>query len=216
MIVLPVAFVFSYACSADLRMQSADRLRLSSGVLKRDKEVLPQVPETLSEFNGTIVTRVVIGRDGSVRDVCVISGPEVLRQSYVEAVKQWRYQPFLKNGKPVEVETQLTLTITYGGPSLPVGRVHVASGVMAGRLVRRVDPVFPPIPPGTNVSGATVLHLVVGRDGKVLQVEAVSGPEAIRDQAVHAVRQWEYQPYLQDGLPVEVDTSVVMNIDFGG
>jgi protein TonB len=47
--------------------------------------------------------------DGSVRDLKVVRGEAVLAQSAVEAVKQWRYQPFVLNGKPVKTETRITV-----------------------------------------------------------------------------------------------------------
>jgi len=54
----------------------------------------------------------VIGKAGDVTDLRVISGDELLVPSAVEAVKQWKYRPYVLQGQPVEVETQITLNFT--------------------------------------------------------------------------------------------------------
>jgi protein TonB len=51
----------------------------------------------------------VIGKNGDVTDLHVISGDELLAPSAVEAVKQWKYKPYLLEGEPVEVETKITV-----------------------------------------------------------------------------------------------------------
>jgi protein TonB len=61
---------------------------------------------------GTVVLRAVIGTDGAVREVQVIAGHPLLIQAALDAVMQWRYQPTLLNGRPVEVETRITVIFT--------------------------------------------------------------------------------------------------------
>lgn len=58
---------------------------------------------------GTVVLRAVIGTDGAVREVQLVSGHPLLVQAALDAVGQWRYQPTLLNGRPVEVETRITV-----------------------------------------------------------------------------------------------------------
>jgi protein TonB len=57
----------------------------------------------------------VIDKDGSIRDVQVKSGPPLLAQAAIEAVKAWRYKPYMLNGQPVEVDTQITINFTLAG-----------------------------------------------------------------------------------------------------
>jgi protein TonB len=54
-----------------------------------------------------VILRVIIGTDGAVRDVKVVSGHPLLRQGALDAVRQWRYKPTMLNGAPVEVETDV-------------------------------------------------------------------------------------------------------------
>jgi len=58
---------------------------------------------------GDVVLAAVIGKDGTVRDLKAVSGPAMLVSSAIQAVRQWRYKPYLLNGQPVEVETQIKL-----------------------------------------------------------------------------------------------------------
>jgi len=60
-------------------------------------------------LEGTVQLRAVIGRDGAVHALEVLSGHPILAQAAREAVRQWRYQPTLLGGKPVEVETYITV-----------------------------------------------------------------------------------------------------------
>jgi len=61
---------------------------------------------------GKVVLRALIGTDGTMREVRVVSGHPLLVLAAQDAVMQWRYQPTLLNGQPVEVETQITVIFT--------------------------------------------------------------------------------------------------------
>src|SRR6266853_2521284 len=77
-------------------------------------DVAPKYPPEAgrAQIEGTVVLLAVIAKDGTVEDVRVKSGLSVLAQAAVEAVKQWRYRPYLLNGEPVEVDSQITINFT--------------------------------------------------------------------------------------------------------
>jgi len=85
---------------------------LAQGNLIHD--VKPQYPPQArhAKLEGTVVLLAVIGKDGSVQDVQVKSGAPLLVQAAIEAVKEWRYKPYLLNGQPVEVDTQIVINFT--------------------------------------------------------------------------------------------------------
>jgi protein TonB len=95
------------------RPHAAPRLRVSEGVQEAllVRRVLPVYPELAKRMHleGTVVLRAVIGRDGMVRSVEVVTGHPMLAKAAREAVLEWRYQPTLLNGEPVEVETAITV-----------------------------------------------------------------------------------------------------------
>jgi protein TonB len=74
-------------------------------------DVAPKYPQEAGRerIEGTVVLMAVIGKDGTVHDVRVESGLPVLAQAAIEAVKQWRYRPYLLNGEPVEIDSQITI-----------------------------------------------------------------------------------------------------------
>jgi protein TonB len=84
---------------------------------------------------------------------------------------------------------------------------RVSSAVMAGLILTKPDPVYPP---GEQASGAVVMAVRINKEGKVVKVTATSGPEPLRDAAVSAVRRWTYKPYLLNGDAVVVSTTVTV------
>jgi protein TonB len=77
-------------------------------------DVAPKYPPEAgrARIEGTVVLLAVIGKDGTVEEVRVEKGLPVLAQAAIEAVKQWRYRPYLLNGEPVEVDSQITINFT--------------------------------------------------------------------------------------------------------
>jgi periplasmic protein TonB len=75
------------------------------------KKVLPVYPELAksAHLQGTVRFTALIAKDGTVRNLQLISGPPMLIQAATEAVKQWVYRPTLLNGEPVEVITQIEI-----------------------------------------------------------------------------------------------------------
>jgi len=73
--------------------------------------VQPNYPDEArrQHIEGQIVLHALIGIDGAVKELTVISGPQELTQSALEAVKRWRYRPSLLNGNPLEVDTTITV-----------------------------------------------------------------------------------------------------------
>jgi protein TonB len=64
---------------------------------------------------GDVVLRAIIGKDGSVAELQVVSGHPLLVKAAMDAVRQWRYKPTLLNGEPVEVDTTITVSFRLGG-----------------------------------------------------------------------------------------------------
>jgi protein TonB len=101
-------------------------------------------------------------------------------------------------------------------PPPPPQRVKLSTGVISGLLIRKVAPVYPPLAKQARISGKVVLEAVIGRDGTIRNLRAVSGHPMLIQSAIEAVRQWRYRPYILDGEPVEVDTQVTINFTLGG
>lgn len=95
-------------------------------------------------------------------------------------------------------------------------RVRVSAGVTSGLLIRKVNPVYPPLARQARISGTVVLRAVISKDGSIENLSLVSGHPMLAPAAIDAVRQWKYKPYLLNGEPVEVDTEVQVNFTLAG
>ncbi|HEX4039229.1 MAG TPA: energy transducer TonB [Acidobacteriaceae bacterium] len=65
-----------------------------------------------AHIEGRVVLEASISDSGNVEDLCVVQGPEMLQQAAVDAVKKWKYKPFLLHGQPVKVKTQMNIDFT--------------------------------------------------------------------------------------------------------
>jgi protein TonB len=92
------------------------RVRVSSGVSQGllIKKVRPAYPEQArwSRIQGQVVLQAEIDKNGDVKNLTLISGHSMLVPAAIEAVKQWKYKPYLLQGQPVAVETQILVNFT--------------------------------------------------------------------------------------------------------
>jgi periplasmic protein TonB len=95
-------------------------------------------------------------------------------------------------------------------------RVRVSAGVTSGLLVKKVQPVYPPLARQARIQGTVLLRAQIGKDGSIQNLQLVSGHPMLVQSALDAVKQWKYKPYLLNGEPVEVDTEVAVNFTLSG
>lgn len=90
----------------------------------------------------------------------------------------------------------------------PAATQRVSSGVMQGMLNYKVIPTYPAIAQIARASGTVVLLATISRTGTIENLRVMSGPAMLRQAALDAVKQWRYRPYMLNGQPVEVETTV--------
>ena len=103
--------------------------------------------------------------------------------------------------------------------SMPIAapdRVRVSSGVASGNLINKVQPQYPAIARTNRIAGTVVLHALISKSGNIENLQVVSGHPMLTQSALEAVRQWKYRPYLLNGEPVEVETTIQVNFNLGG
>ena len=101
-------------------------------------------------------------------------------------------------------------------PPKPKGPTRISGGVMAGQIITKTQPVYPPIARAAHVGGTVVLHAIIAKDGTIQQLSVISGPPMLVGAATDAVKQWRYKPYLLNGDPTEVDTTITVNFNLNG
>jgi protein TonB len=88
-------------------------VRVSEGVMRTllVKKVQPNYPEEARKkhVQGSVVMKAIIGHEGDVKELTVVSGDPLLAPAALEAVKQWKYKSYLLQGQPVEIETQIII-----------------------------------------------------------------------------------------------------------
>jgi protein TonB len=102
------------------KVATPQRVRVSAGVtqglkIKNVNPVYPQMAK-IARVQGPVVLAAVIGKDGSIQNLHVLStASPLLNQAAIDAVREWRYRPYILNGEPVEVDTQITVNFTLSG-----------------------------------------------------------------------------------------------------
>jgi len=86
--------------------------------------------------------------------------------------------------------------------------VNISAAVAQGMAEYKVAPTYPPEAKASHISGTVVLQGTIGKDGHIKDLKVVGGPPALQTAAVDAVRFWRYKPYLLNGQPVEVMTTI--------
>jgi protein TonB len=87
---------------------------------------------------------------------------------------------------------------------------------MEGYLVKRVQPVYPPLARNARVQGLVVLEARISKVGKIEELRLISGHPLLAGAALDAVRQWQYSPYSLNGEPVEVETQITVILSLTG
>jgi protein TonB len=101
------------------KVATPQRVRVSMGVTSGllIRKVNPTYPPLARQarISGTVILRAVISKDGSIENLSLVSGHPMLAPAAIDAVKQWKYKPYLLNGEPVEVDTEVQVNFTLAG-----------------------------------------------------------------------------------------------------
>jgi TonB family protein len=81
---------------------------------------------------------------------------------------------------------------------------------MERRIVYKANPAYPEAARLAGKQGMVVLDAVIGADGTVRRVRAISGEELLAQSAADAVQSWKFEPYQADGKPAEVETTIAV------
>jgi TonB family protein len=134
-------------------------------------------------------------RRSRIRHIVAFAVPLIV----VAALGWWRWQQGW-----TELETQVSAKEAV----IAKPQLQVPADAMQRRLTHEVAPQYPEDARRAGVQGTVVLDAVVSAKGAVTQVKVISGPEALSLAAIDAVRWWRYEPYLVDGQPATVETTV--------
>jgi TonB family protein len=86
------------------------------------------------------------------------------------------------------------------------GPQKVSEGILQGRAITRVKPIYPASARKMNASGAVQVEITISEDGRVIEAKAISGHLALRNAAIEAARQWVFEPGVFNGVRVKVES----------
>ena len=92
----------------------------------------------------------------------------------------------------------------------PPKRIRISQGVTKGSLIQKIEPKYPPLAQGARIAGQVLLRAIIGKDGDIKELELLSGHPMLAPAAIAAVQQWRYRPFLLNGEPIEVETTVTV------
>ncbi len=105
---------------------------------------------------------------------------------------------------------QLESSLGIEKPVVEQPQAQVPAEVMEKLVTHRVDPEYPEAARQAKIEGVVVLDVVIGRDGSVVSMHPVNGPDVLTTAAMDALRWWRFTPYQIDGKPVAVETKVAV------
>ena len=98
----------------------------------------------------------------------------------------------------------------------PSVRTFRTSRMLEGSLIRRVQPVYPPLARSARVQGSVVLSALISKAGTMENLRVLSGHPMLVAAAIEAVRQWRYRPYILNAEPIEVETQITVCFSLSG
>jgi len=100
-------------------------------------------------------------------------------------------------------------------PPPTIKRQFKTSSMLEGSLIRKLQPIYPPLARSARIQGSVVLAAVIGKDGTMENLKLISGHPMLVQSAVQAVSQWRYRPYILNGEAIEVETQITVNFILG-
>jgi TonB family protein len=115
----PVGSVFGSQSGPKVQAAAPKIVNVSAGVavgllIQKTPPVYPQIAKS-ARVSGTVVLQASISKTGAIENLRAVSGPVMLRQAAVDAVRTWRYKPYKLNNEPVEIETTINVIFSLAG-----------------------------------------------------------------------------------------------------
>ena len=183
---------------------------------------------------GVVILEATIDTAGNIFEARILRGQPLLDQAALDAVKQWQFQPTMLNNELVPVIMTVTVNFTLGAPQGVAGQegalsapppppppppppvdgqtpIRVGGNVKPPTKTRDVRPVYPPDALAAKIQGAVVIEATIDSAGHVRDTRVLSGNTQLQQAAVEAVRQWQFEPTLMNGVAVPVTMTVSLN-----
>ncbi len=175
-------------------------------LIQRARPVYPIIDEK-DPLQGQVVIRITTSETGDVESTEVMNGDPLLAAAAVNALKQWKFKPFIRNGKPVKASMNIPFSFVFretadepsatvsGGTgkngtdaSAMVTTVRVSPKLAQKMVLHKVEPKYPELAKTARIQGAVLLEAIIGKEGKMQYLHVVSGDPTLTKSAIDAVR----------------------------
>ena len=113
-------------------------------------------------------------------------------------------------GRIINATPSLAAVAKLSKPAPTVQRMRLSQGVTKGMVVYRIEPTYPPLARQARIQGVVVLTAMIDKDGNIQNLRLVSRHPMLAPAAIDAVKHWRYKPFLLNGQPLEVETTVTV------
>jgi TonB family protein len=221
MVAVGLAAVLLPLAALQLRAQAGGGV-LTGTVKDPSGAVVPRCTVTAKDAAGATQGTGVTDMVGNYR-IPGLAGGQYTLEFAMPGFRLGKVQTTLVGGAAAKVDFNLAVgqineTVAVTGkksaqaaakPQAPAQRIKVGGNVQAAQLVRQPRPVYPPDLQAAGVEGTVMLQAIILKDGSVGSIKVLkSAGQALDDAAIVSVRQWQYQPTLLNGEPVEVITTI--------
>ncbi len=197
---------------ADPEFDQGDAVRAVGEVKppKLVKKVSPVYPETARQagVEGVVILEAKADEKGDVVEARILRSVPPLDEAALAAVKQWKYEPMIIDGRARKVVFTVTVRFTLKDgpkPGIPdafaAGAVKAEGDIKPPKLVGEVMPVYPENARLARVQGVVILGVRTDEQGRVVDAKILRSIPLLDQAAIDAVKQWTYEPYVQDGRP---------------
>ena len=174
-----------------------------------------------------IKMRITISESGDVetgkvvKDKASDKGADELYAPALEAIRQWKFEPYTKKGRTKKFSTRIFLRFVPSDRVLRDDLEHKPARV-AGQpieltdlqamstLTRLVVPAYPKEATEMRLQGMAVVGVTIGKNGEVVDVKQISAHPRIARAAADAIRRWRFEPYKLNGEPIDVFAKVAV------
>ncbi len=201
------------------------KITMDDAALLLLRAVDPVPPPDVRNLIGRVELELRIDKLGNVAGVTVMAGNPALANAAVEAFKQYKFRPYMVNESPAEVVCPAVSVFSgaEGAQSYPgnldaartgtaqlARRLRVSAVLLDQNKIHDEKPRYPGAARMGHIQGDVVIRVTINKLGRVENLNAVSGHPLLREEALEAVKEWRYKPFLVNGDPVEVDSLVTV------
>jgi len=206
----------------DLKQFEGDAVRAVGDVKPPTliKQVNPVYPEAARKagVEGVVILEAKADEQGNVVDARILRSVAPLDQAAIDAVKQWKYEPMVLDGKPRKVIFTVTVRFVLKDKAgslqaldkFAAGATIANKEIMPPKLIKEAMPVYPEAARAAGVQGVVILGVKTDETGKVVDTMVLRSIPLLDQAAIDAVKQWIYEPFLKDGKAVPIVFTVTV------